>query len=95
MKFAFTLKVFSGSTGSLLVTVILKRCGPSMPSCIVKTTLNPLLSPGCNVVGPTTGLGGQQPSTAFTAILSITSCWLPTLVNSKVWSTMSPFHTSP
>ena len=51
-----------GILGWLVGTEIKKRCGPSIPCPIEVRKLTVVLCPGSRVVEPTTGLGGQHPS---------------------------------
>lgn len=56
--------LYTGFTGESVSTVISKRWGPAIPSCMTELIRSSPLWPGCRVVELTTGLGGQHPSTA-------------------------------
>lgn len=55
-------RIRSGCTGSLVRSRMANRCGPPIPSGIVKRADTTVDSPGRRVVEPTTSFGGQHPS---------------------------------
>lgn len=63
---ALTVRAISGETGSFDLTMMRNSWGPPIPSCIMVLMRSLLDWPGCKVVAPTTGSGGQQPSTSST-----------------------------
>ena len=64
IQFDNTFTTKSGLSGSLVFRWTAKLCGPSMPSCIMKTAdWTIVLSPGLSAIEPMVNSGGQQPST--------------------------------
>lgn len=64
IQFDITFTTRSGLFGSLVMRWTAKLCGPSMPSCIMKTLDSMIvLSPGLSTIEPMVNCGGQHPST--------------------------------
>lgn len=68
-------------------TRVWKRCGPSIPGCIIMSRRMVVSAPGFSVVEPTTGLGGQQPSRTFIDTLPRRSVSWPMLRSRNTWVT--------
>jgi len=61
-----TFTTLSGWAGSLVMRCTPKLCGPSIPSCIMKTLDSTIvLSPGLRTIEPMVNSGGQHPSNTW------------------------------